>query len=76
MPEIHGPMGEEAALEHLSQEDVLSDMAWVLRDWGKLATWLTEYGAPESVDGLLPTSIERVKWVIANVEKATLIGEG
>lgn len=75
MPEVHGPMSEEAALEHLSQKDVLSDMAWVLRDWEALAEWLTNHGAPTSVDGLIPTGIERVKWVIANVEKTTLIGD-
>jgi len=76
MPEIHGPMSDEAAIEHLTEDNVLLNMAFVLRDWNELANWLTIHGAPTSVDGLIPTGIERVKWVIANVEKATLIREG
>jgi len=76
MPEIAAPATVDEAIDHLSNADTISDMVWVLGDWNELANWLSEFGAPNTTEeGLLPTSIERVKWVIENVEKTTLVGE-
>ena len=76
MPEIAAPMGEDEALSQITDLEMLSDMAWVLRDWDELANWLHELGAPTETEyGLRPTIKERVIWVIENVEKTTLIGD-
>ncbi len=75
MPRIAAPMSDDAAIEQLTDVEALQDFAWVLGDWNELANWLHELGAPtETEGGILPTSIERVKWVIEHVEKTTLIG--
>lgn len=76
MPRIAVPMSADEITEQLTDVENLSDFAWVLGDWNELANWLHALGAPtETEQGILPTSIERVKWVIEHVEKATLIGD-
>ena len=74
MPQIATPMSDDQLFMKMTEDETWEDMSWLLKDWAELSAWLSDHGA-ELIrpDGLTPTAVERVKWMVENVEKAEII---
>jgi len=75
MKPIYGRIMEiDEALTHLSDPEMVEDMAWALRDWAEAENWARSLGAPSTHENDVWLSLkEKVQWVVENVPHDKII---